>query len=385
MRLRPQHSISRALALSLLAALLTGTGCATTQLDASRSSFYGGQFENAAGVLEQDPGSSRDRVLVLMERGMAWQAAGQHEQAIRDWLDAADLIRVLDYIRLSEKATSLIINDATQTYSGWPYERALLHAFTAQSFFALGQWRSAAVEARLIADGFENLNGFPDDPYTRYVAATAFQAIRDFDGARIEFSRANELIPQLWIDPASGQLSPGSNAPPRQVVAPRELTCFIGIGRAPIFTMGAPAQNLRWGPYPYVDVYQGNQWLGRSYTFSTTTTLAAATAERIAVIQAAKTATRIIIKEAIASAVEQDNELLGGLLRILLFVTEIPDTRSWQTLPNWLQVARVPLPESSTDIELRFKTSSGATIRRVSLPPDLPSTDGNIVFSVRAW
>jgi uncharacterized protein len=370
---------------SLAAILLAGSGCVSSSLGRARNTFYGGAFEQAAQTLTERPGRDRDMLLMLMERGTAWQAAGEHKRATQDWLDAADVIQALDYVRLSEKATSLILNDATQTYAGRPYERALLHAFTAKSFFALGQWRSAAVEARLIADGLENLNGFPDDPYTRYVAATAFEWIRDFNASRIEYAKADELIPHLRIDPGTGIITPGTNAPQDQVAPPRELICFIGIGRAPMFTMGSPAQNFRWGPTPYVEVHCGNKVLGRSYTLMTTTALAADTERRIALIQAAKTVTRVVIKDSIASAVEENNVLLGGILRIALFAIETPDTRSWQTLPNWLQVARVPLPEDTTDIELHFKTATGTTLKRIPLPPETPQVDGRHVFTARAW
>jgi len=323
---------------------------------------------------------------MLMERGTAWQAAGEYKRAIEDWLEAADLIRALDYIRLSEKASSLIINDATQTYSGRPYERALLHAFTAKSFFMLEQWHSAGVEARLIADGLEELNGFPDDPYTRYVAATAFELIRDFNGSRIEYTKADELTKYLRIDPHTGIITPGTNAPPKQTSSTNELILFAGIGRAPMFNMAPPAQNARWGPSPYVEIRQGNQVLGRSYTLMTTTSLAHDTERRIAAIQAAKTVTRIVIKESIASAVEENNTLLGGLLRIFLYATEAPDTRSWQTLPNWLQVARIPLPENATHLQLNFKSSGGTTLKTMILETtSLPQTDGKHIFQARAW
>jgi uncharacterized protein len=366
--------------------LLAGSGCVSSGLGNARDQYFSGNFGNAAQALDNSGTRSRDEVLVLMERGMAWQAAGEHQKAINDWLDAANTIRALDYIRLSEKATSLVINDMTQTYAGRPYERALLHAFTAKSFFALGQWHSAAVEARLIADGLEDLNGFPDDPYSRYLAATAFQNIRDINGARIEFTKAGELLPHLHIDPGTGLITPGTNAPPASPAPARELVCFIGIGRAPMFTMGPPAQNFRWGSSPYLEIRSGNKILGRSYTLQTTDELAADTERRIAAIMAAKTVTRIVIKEAIASAVEENNALLGGLLRILLFATETPDTRSWQTLPNWLQVARVALPEDVDKIEIRFKTGGGATLHsaRIDLRA-LPHTDGRYIHSVRAW
>ena len=370
----------------LAVTLLAGTGCTSSGLNRARSRYYSGSFEEAAGTFDERPVRSRDQILMLMERGAAWQAAGEHQRAINDWLEAADRMRELDYIRLSEQASSLIISDATKTYAGWPYERALLHAHTAKSFFALQQWHAAAVEARLIAYGLEDLNAFPDDPYTRYVAATAFELIRDYNGARIEFTKADELTPHIRINPVTGAITPGTNAPANVVPPDQEFIAFIGIGRAPTFNMGPPGQNLRWGSNPYVEVRQGDQILGRSYTLMTTTTLAHETERRIAAIQAARTVTRIIIKESISRAVEENNTLLGGILRIFLYATEAPDTRSWQTLPNWLQVARVPLADDTTELELHFKTSAGTTIKTMRIHPEkMPRTDGKFILQARAW
>lgn len=376
-----QHVTYGMLALSLL---ILFSGCASSGLQTGRNRFYGGAFDDAALVLEQHD-SSKDEVLFLMELGTARQAAGYHDQAVASWLDAADRIRELDYVRVSEKTTSLIINDTTQTYTGRPYERALLHAFTAKSFFALAKWRSAAVEARLLADGLQDRNGFPDDPYARYVAAVAFEMIRDFNGSRIEYTKANELTPQITIAPHSGIISPGTNVSAKTSIPSKQLICFIGIGRAPLFNMGGHPRNSRWGTNPYVEVRSGDQVLGRSYTLATTTSLAARTEQRIAAIMAAKTVTRVVIKESIASAVEDDNPLLGGLLRIFLYATEVPDTRSWQTLPNWLQVARIPLPDQTEEIQLLFKNANGTTLKQVTVPANLPTTHGKMIFNTRAW
>ncbi len=382
-RFKPIHAIALPALLSVT--MLTGAGCASSGLNQSRRDYYSQDFESAANQLSEKPGPRRNEVLVRMERGMVWQTAGQHDLALRDWLDAQDLIRELDYIRLSEKTTSLLINDSTQTYTGWPYERALMHVFTAKSFFAKSDWRSAAVEARVLAYGLEDLNGFPDDPYTRYVAALAFEMIRDFNGSRIEFTKADELLPDFRIDPQTGAITPGTNAPPQQTAPQQELILLVGIGRAPAFNMGPPGINARWGANPYVEIRRGNQVLGRSYSFNTTTALSHATQQRIATLQTAKTVTRIIAKEAISQAVEEQNLLLGGVLRILLFAVESPDTRSWQTLPNWLQVARIPLPDDRDKIEILLKSSRGPVIKRIPLPDDIPNADGKHILTIRAW
>ncbi len=366
-------------------ALLGASGCASVGIRPALHHYYAGRLPDASKDLAVIDTSDRNYILALMERGMIHKTGGHYQAAIRDWLDAQERIRELDYIRVSEKAASLVINDRTQTYTGKPFERALLHAFTAKSYFALAQWREAAVEARLIADGFENLNGFPDDPYTRYVAGLAFELIRDFNGARIEYTRAAELSPALNINPATGHIRPAPTSPDSTPADTRgELICFIAIGRTPSGT--TPRRfNTAWGMHPYAEITHHGTLLGRSYTLNTTAHLAAETAKRMAAIQAAKTVSRIVIKDSIANAVADNNALLGEILRILLFTLEMPDNRSWETLPLWLQVARVPCPPDMESFNVTFKNAAGSTLRRKEVTVPITRTDGKVVSFVRIW
>lgn len=367
----------------LLGSLLGG--CASTGINAARNQFYSGRLTEASASLSEIDDTHRDSVLILMERGMIQQARGDYPASIRDWLDAAERIRQLDYVRLSEKASSLVINDRTETYTGKPYERALLHAFTAKSYFALGQWREAAVEARLITDGFENLNGFPDDAYSRYVAGLAFEMIRDFNGSRLEYTRADALTPALRIDPGTGRVSP-TNAPVPTVAASdsAELVCLLAIGNASS-SLHARESGTRWGGAPYAEFFHEGRRLGRSYTLNTTAELAARTEQRIAVIKAAKTVGRIVIKESIANAVADNNALLGEILRLLLFALEMPDTRCWETLPLWLQVARVPCPPDMESFEVVIRNAAGRPLRQTVINAPLMRSDGKIIAILRAW
>lgn len=370
---------------ALLLAVLLG-GCAASGVGQARRQFYAGKLPEASVSLDGVDDAGKDMALVLMERGMIHHAADDHAAAINDWLDAAARIRELDYVRLSEKTTSMLINDRTQTYTGRPYERALLHAFTAKSYFALAQWREAAVEARLMADGFENLNGFPDDAYSHYIAGLAFELIRDFNGSRIEYTRADSLIPLLRIDPASGSIAP-TNVPADASVSTgdSELICLIGIGRTPPYPANRPSvENTNWGLYPYAEIIHDGRTLGRSYTLNTTGNLAAQTAQRLAAIKTAKAVTRIVIKDSIADAVADNNPLLGEVLRLLLFALEMPDTRQWETLPHWLQVARVPCPPSPGTIEVVIKNASGGILRRTTVS-SLTRSGNKTIAILRVW
>lgn len=383
----PGFTIALRQTAALLLAVALG-GCASSGVGQARRQFYAGKLPEASASLAEIDDDAKDRVLVLMERGMIHHAGGDHTAATRDWIDAAARIRELDYVRVSEKTTSMLINDRTQTYTGRPYERALLHAFTAKSYFALAQWREAAVEARLMADGFETLNGFPDDAYSHYIAGLAFELIRDFNGSRIEYTRADSLSPLLRIDPASGSIAP-TNAPAdastSTTTVGSELICLIGIGRTPPYPAHRPPmQNTNWGLYPYAEIIHDGQLLGRSYTLNTTGNLAAQTERRLAAIKAAKTVTRIVIKDSIADAVADNNPLLGEVLRLLLFALEMPDTRQWETLPHWLQVARVPCPPAPGTVEVVFKNASGGILRRTTVS-SLTHSGNKTIAILRVW
>jgi len=333
----------------------------------------------ASTALGEIPDRHNDKVLLLMERGMAKQTAGDYSGSAEDWEEATALMEQLDYYSLSRGAASFIVNDRTIAFRGAPYERALLHAYAAITYFAMSAWDDAAVEARILVDGLADLDGFPDDPFSRYVAGFAFEMIRNRDSASIEYQAASDLIPHLAIDKTTGGIGQPSltDADGKQT----ELVCFIGIGRAP--GNGGYGGNRRWGTAPYAEILCDGRHLGRSHTLSTTGQLRDATEKRLAVLKAAKTATRIVMKEAIADAVEEENTFLGEALRLLLFAMEMPDTRRWETLPMFLEVARVPCPADMKQFTAIVKDVSGRVLTTRTVSSPITHRNGTFVSFLR--
>ncbi len=372
------RTVNSLAALSMLSVSILASGCSTSLISRGRDDFFAGRMDDAVNSLTEAGSDSQNAILALMERGMAHHIRGDYKLSNSDWIDAHERITKLDYLSISEGAASLIINDATKTYTGAPYERSLLHSYTALNFFAMKQWHEAGVEARLIADGLENLNDFPDDPFSRYIAGLAFEMIRDYSGAKLEYSQANALTKHLFIDEQYGRMAPSSSnqvvALPTQKPGEEELICLIGIGSSPVAS-GRGRFNRRWGSSPYVEVVHNNTVLGRSYTLTTTAQLWQATQNRIAAIQAAKTVTRIVLKESIANAVAEHNTFLGEILRLVLYALEVPDTRGWATLPMWLQAARVPCPANPGPITLVYRNSAGVEMARRKFTAPFPHRD----------
>ncbi len=355
---------------TMLAVCLAGflIGCASPPLQTARMNFYAGKFEQANTNLATIPKDDKDEILYLMERGMVRQNLGQYEASAMDWRRAGDLDAKLETYSLSQGAASLIVNDRTLAFRGMPFERTLMYAFLAKNYLAVSNWDYAAICARNIIKKLETLDGFPDMAYGRYMAGFCLELINDEGNAAIQYRCAAQMLTNcVLIDPLSGDILPMTNdvhgAMPMNKVKfkaePAELVCFITLGRMPI---GEIYGDFYAELPPYAEIYCNETYLGRSYPFANTATLMGASQRRLAAIQLAKDATRIATKVAISEAVKQQNDTLGALIFLALFAMEAPDDRCWETLPLWLEVARVPCPADLQGYTVVFKSAAGATL-----------------------
>lgn len=343
-------------------ALVLLAGCATRALNSARHEFYLGRLDQANRALERSP-PKQDRVLFWMERGMVRLFLGDYENSARDFIDAYDRLAELETYSLSRGGAAMVANDAVQDFRGFPYERTLLHAFTAKSHMARGNWENAAVEARRLLQSLdpETLGDYPDDAYSRYIAGVALEMIGDQSNARLQYRKAADIAPNAKIDPETGRFG---DDPAREASA--ELICFVLMGRAP-----NPQRMVMPAIGGYAEISVGDTRLGRSHPLTDTSDLAFTSHQKDAARQVVKTVARVAMKETIAHQIEKDNELLGELVRfVLIGLLEQPDTRRWETLPRYLHVARVPCPPDLKEFTVTFKSSSGATLssRVVSNP-----------------
>lgn len=355
---------------AVLAVCLAGflAGCASPPLQSARANFYAGRFEQANTNLATIPKDDKDEILYLMERGMIRQNLGQYEDSALDWRRAGDLDAHLDTYSLSQGVSSLIVNDRTLSFRGMPFERTLMYAFLAKDYLAASNWDYAAICARNIIKKLEALDGFPDIAYGRYMAGFCLELINDEGNATIQYRAAERLLTSnVLIDPLSGDIMPTTNvvkatmsiAKAALQTEPAELVCFITLGRLPV---GEIYGNFYSQFPPYAEIYCNDEYLGRSYPFANTAALMGASQRRLAAMQLAKDATRIATKIAISEAVKQQNDALGALVWLALFAMEAPDTRCWETLPLWLEVARVPCPANLKSYTVVFKSAAGAPL-----------------------
>lgn len=362
------------------------TGCSTPPIDKARANFYAGRFAQANENLKTIPSGDKDEILYLNERGMIRQNLRSYDESIADWRQSADINETLKTYSLSKGAISLLTNDRMLNYQGMPFERTLLFTYLAKSYLARHDWDYAAICARNIIMHLENRQGFPDIPYSRYLAGFCMEMINDEGNAAIQYRAASRLLNNVDIDEASGQiaaissntavLSIMSNSPPAQAAGQGELICFIGIGKMPKWNGSECDIDVA----PFAELFCGGKYLGRSYPLGNTASLMLDSTKRMAAIQMTKDVTRIIVKEAISESVENQNAALGALTRLVLFSFEVPDTRCWESLPLWLEVARVPCPSNLKNYKVVFKSSGGVALTSKTIDAPI-SRRGNIFIS----
>jgi hypothetical protein len=71
---------------------------------------------------------------------------------------------------------------------------------------------------------------------------------------------------------------------------------------------------------------------------------------------------------AFKTAEEKKGEAAGFLVNLFNVATESADTRSWLTLPNNIQMSRLPLPAGTFDLKLTFYDQANREISSTNIP-----------------
>ncbi len=356
--------------------------CASHDLPDARSAFYQGSYQLAEEEIGTEVVDGKDSVLVLMERGTIYQAEGKYEKSSMDFIRAYDILDLLQTYSVSEGAGSWVVNDTIYSFEGSPYEQTLLHSMTAMNHLALNNWEDGGVEARRIIFSLtdeERGEEYPDDAFSRYLAAFILEMTGDGPNARAQYKLVNGLLPELQID-EKGQITQKDSVSTAATVQGQELVVFFLIGHSP--TMREIRGEFKDSFYPpQIQVYTGEKHLGSATVLSRVDDLAFITWNIEAPARIAKMVARIAAKEAIAASVEEQDAALGALTRIILIgMLERPDFRRWETLPRWLAVARLPCPENLTSFEVAIQREGNVMGERFTIQYPIVQR-GNVFFS----
>lgn len=376
---------------ALLCAAVLLQGCASSgSLYDARSQFYSGQPQAALNTLTNETVSKRNQLLAHLDHGLIAHTAGQYEDSIKAFKDARSLLNQINYIGIREQTASLVTNDWVTAYKGEYSERLWIHSFQMMNFLLLGKPEDAAVEARQALQVFDEHGGsLKHDWYTRTLMAMSFEAAGFADSAHIEYKKLLDDIGhntgaarRAWQN--ARRLGRDQDAKTfKNLITTSasigdkkgELIVFVQTGSIPRKVAG----NLYLEPelfasFPVYPEYPRQRNVQISVLNSdgdvqadTVTThmvdisrsALAARGKTVAVKQIARLAAKKELARAIRKNADSAAEsFIGGFITAAMYISEVADTRSWETLPAHVSVVQIPLNEGTHDLTLRVRNGS---------------------------
>ncbi|MBN1905115.1 MAG: hypothetical protein JW927_08465 [Deltaproteobacteria bacterium] len=336
----------------IFAVVFVMSGCATIPLQKARMDFFSGnpaEADKTLGECSEMP--ERDRLLCYMEKGLILHYMGKYKESTNTLLKASKFISEQDFVSVKDQSTAVMINDRTTTYKGEYSERLWIHTYLMINFLLQGRPDSALVEAKQALEVFDE---YPDpleeDLFTRALIALCFENMNQPDSARIEYEK---------LEKAAGSKT---KRPEPITTGKGEVVLFIARGRIPAkvasdvvlppsIRISVPRYEES-SSYSTVDIKVNDTVL---YPYIVETDMGKVASKSLndrAAHYLTRQALRAGSKEIIAREIGEENVYVEILARVVLFLLEEADTRSWETLPGNLTLARVTLDAGAHDITI---------------------------------
>jgi uncharacterized protein len=383
-------------------------GCASgrvMQRDADRL-FAQGRYAEAAEVLERamDRHGEKgvDRLLYLMDLGLTFHSAKDYKESNRYFLEADRLAQLRDYTSLTTEGLTFFTTDQIRHYSGELFERVMIHTYLALNFALMGMPESALVEARRIDHRLHLLSQdqrkiYQQNAFSRYLTGILYEADREWNDAYISYQKTRELMPSwkgLGVDlwrMATLLRMPDEQArwlkeyglTEADLAAARENLPRSNHGELVIFYQNGIAPRKRPHPNFYsIPVFVPRYNPVRRAIVKVNGTKKAETAvlhnieqtairnleDKYAVLISRKVG-GVVAKEVLSHQIEQrtGNYGFGDLARLVMYLSDQADLRSWNLLPRDLQIARIPLEPGEHEVTIELPSSSARFTEKVEI------------------
>ncbi len=390
-------------------------GCSTYSFKAvsMRDNLLAGRADLAREAAENED-DDQDDVLASLNKGMLRRMTGDYVASNQIFEIAKQRMESLYGVSLSRAAASMAINDAVRDYRGDQYEQVLLHAYMAMNYLQLNKLDSARVEMLQADVKMMEWGEQPDeDPFARYFAGMIYESMGEADQALVSYRKALDVysatagahlhqVPMmlkkdllrllagqgLWDEYRTKKTEFGLEdfRPTKLSDDFGELIVVLNSGLAPIRTENSimtfssevqghvrvafpvyaaetpPASGARLnihGRLIELETVEDIDRLARS-----------ALDEDMPLVMARAIARAVVKYQSQKKATEQD-ALAGFLLTVTNLATERADTRSWTTLPQEIQMARVMLPAGEHAVSIEILNAAGRVIDVIETTIDI--------------
>lgn len=376
-------AVGSRLGFAVVALALVASGCAgdyVARTRGVRQAYQSYHPAEAVAQLDALKNPEIDKLLALLDKGMILHAGGQFEASIAVLAEADRLSQNLDFTSVGEAAKTLLSNERERTYRGEDFEKLMISVLQALNYAEMGRDDDALVEVRRVNERLRKMVAEEKKPYeqlavARYLGGVLYESEGDLDAAFIDYWDAYKL--------SHGQMAPNvaeplvrlarqtdrddaykelkgrypelADAPPLrdegQIVvlveaglSPQKVSQvrdYRGDSASQAFPIPVYVSRGRVAP-AHVDVDGQGQDAG---LLTSVDAVARVHLEDRVGKMVAKQLAGLATKAALATAagVATKNELVGLLAFALLNSNNVPDLRSWLSLPAEFQVSRFRL------------------------------------------
>ena len=385
-----------------------------------------GKIGWALAAAEKEDKAEED-VLASMNKGILRRMVHDYEGSNRILEIAKKQIEALHGVSVSEQLGAVTVNDTLRSFSGDRYEQVLLHAYMAMNYLEMNNMDAARVEILQADIKMREWGDQPEeDPFVRYLSGMIYEALGERDQAIVAYRQAKEVyqstlekqktgIPLvlkkdlLRTLSAEGLWDEYKNLKQRLGLTkfrPKkphknfgELVVILSNGLAPvrgensIMTYSNEMSDTLRIALPTYPNKPGHLYQARLVTSGATVQLETvedidslarrALEDDIPLITARALARAVVKHKTQGEAEERGGPLVGFLATVANVASERADTRSWTTLPQEIQVARIFLPSGPQPIRIDMVNGSGAVVDTIEEVVDI--RPGKMAFVTKHW
>ena len=299
---------------------------------------------------------------------MALFEQGLYRESTRELLQAPPLIRELEQISVSEETSATITGEWAKSYQGEYSEQLWVHTYLMMNFLMMGEIQDALVEGKQALEVFDrHAKALAHDDFTRALVGLCYENMGLFDDARIEYRHIKAFHNSSWtpgIPDGKGELVIFAAQGRVPIKVSRDLALLPSVHISiPDYTGGMTGSSiiLRKGTDPFPDPGFVQTDLSRVARESLD--------ERMDALLI-RQGIRAGAKEGVARLAGNQSDNVEIMVRIVLFLLEQADTRSWQTLPGTLKLYRIPLEAGDHSLTLLDSgTGQSRILKKINIIP----------------
>jgi len=395
--------LSRLAVLVLLSGMFVLQGCShySQKTAGLRDKLKSGRPDLALREFETQSHDSSDKVLTHLHKGMLKRMTGAYSKSNKDFEVAKKEMADLYTTSITKSVGSAVVNDTVRDYSGDRFEQVLLHSYMALNYISIGKLDSARVEMLQADVKMREWGETPlEDPFVRYLSGIIFEALGEYDQAVVSYRKAVKVYQSTISEhglPVPNQLKKdflrvlareGMREELRQYESKFRMKhdgssekgkgfviAVLDNGLGPIKSQHtiytwAPAIGKRLKIA--LPTYSGRAKSTRaarvvindvSYDFDTVENIdgmARKALEKEMPSITLRALARMVVKEKAAQEAEKrGGGLMGLAFKIGGMVSEVADTRSWSSLPQEIQLVRIPLAPGNYNARIEIMGRGG--------------------------